>query len=145
MSQENVELVRDFFEALNNYLNTYWSDPGQGLEAPGIEEVFDRLDPDAEWDWVFSPETFRGRDRLLQAVADWIETVSDWRIEVDEVIEGTENRVLVLNRVFAHGKGSGAPVEQRIFAAVTVRSGKVARIDDHTEEVEALKAVGLRE
>ena len=95
MSQENVELVRQLFDALNNYLNTYWSDPGQGLEGPGIEEVFDRLDPDAEWDWVFSPETFRGRDRLLQAVADWIETVSDWRIEIDEVIEGTENRVLV--------------------------------------------------
>jgi hypothetical protein len=27
MSQENVEIAR-FFEALNNWLDLYWSDPG---------------------------------------------------------------------------------------------------------------------
>ena len=145
MSQENVEIVRGFFEALNKWLESYWSDPGQPLESPGIEKVFDRLDPDAEWDWVFSPETFQGRDRILQAVADWIETVSDWRIEVDAVISGTENRVLVLNRILAQGKLSGAPVEQRLFVVVTVRNGKVARLDDRTVEAEALEAAGLRE
>ena len=145
MSQENVEIVSDFFQALNIWLRSYWSDPGRGLGGPEIEEVFDRLDPDAEWDWVFSPETFRGRDEILRAVADWIETVSDWRIAIDEVIAGTENRVLVRNRVLAHGRGSGAPVEQRLFVAVALRNGKVARIDDHTEEAEAIKAVGLAE
>ena len=88
ISEQNVELVSDFFQALNIWLRSYWSDPGRGLGGPEIEEVFDRLDPDAEWDWVFNPETFRGRDEILRAVADWIETVSDWRIAIDEVIAG---------------------------------------------------------
>jgi ketosteroid isomerase-like protein len=118
---------------------------GHPLKSPQGDEVFDRLNLDAEWDWAFSLETFRGRDRILQAVTDWIETVSDWRIEVDEVIDGTENRVLVLDRILAGGKGSGAPIEQRLFVAVTVRDGKVARIDDHTVEAEALEAAGLEE
>jgi ketosteroid isomerase-like protein len=145
MSQENVEIVRDFFQALNKWLDSYWSDPARSLGGPRINEVFDRMDPDAEWDWVFSPDTFRGRDRILQALADWLETVSDWHIEVDEVIDGTENRVLVRHRVLARGKGSGAPIEQRLFVAVIVRNGKVARIEDHIEEAEALEAVGLSE
>ena len=68
-------MVRRFYEVLNDWLTAYWSDPEQPLEqSPGVEKVFDHLDPEAEWDWIFSPETFRGREQLLQAVADWLET-----------------------------------------------------------------------
>jgi hypothetical protein len=63
-------------------------------------------------DWVFSPETFRGREQLLQAVADWLETVSDWRVEVEELIDGSRDRVLMIGRVVARGKGSGTPVHR---------------------------------
>ena len=146
MSQENVEVVRRFYEVLNEWLMSYWSDPEQPLDqSPELEKVFDHLDPDAEWDWVFSPETFRGREQLMHAVADWLETVSDWRVEVEELIEGSRDRVLLIGRVVARGKGSGTPVDQPIFVAVTVRNGKVARLEERTERAEALEAVGLRE
>jgi ketosteroid isomerase-like protein len=146
MSEENVEIVRRFYESLNKWLASYWFDPEQPLEqSPELEEVFDQLDPEAEWDWLFSPETFRGREQLLQAVADYLETVSDWRVEIEELIDGGEDRVLSIGRVVARGKGSGTPVLQPIFAVITVRSGKVARIEDHTERADALEAAGLRE
>ncbi len=146
MSQENVEVVRGYYESLNRWLASYWSDPVVPIEqSPELEEVFDHLDPEAEWDWLFSPETFRGREQLLQAVADWLETVGDWRVEVEELIDGSRNRVLLIGRVVARGKGSGAPVLQPIFVAVTVRNGKVARIEDHTERARALEAAGLSE
>ena len=48
-------------------------------------------------------------------------------------------------RVVARGKGSGTPVHEPIFVAVTVRNGKVTRLEDHSEGAKALKAVGLRE
>jgi ketosteroid isomerase-like protein len=105
--------------------------------------VFARLDPEAEWDWPLSPETFRGREQLLQAVADWLETVSHWRIDVEDLIEGSQGRVLLVARVVARGKGSGAPIHQPIFTAVTVRNGKIARIDDHTEKAKGVEAAGL--
>ena len=146
MSQENVEVVRRFYEVLNEWLASYWSDPEQPLDqSPGVEKVFAHLDPEAEWDWVFSPETFRGREQLLRAVADWLETVSDWRVAVEQLIDGSWDRVLMIGRVVARGKGSGTPVHEPIFVAVTVRNRKIARIEDHTERAKALKAVGLRE
>ena len=146
MSQENVEVVRGHYDAVNGWLESYWADPEQPLEeTPGLEDAVARMDPEAEWDWLFTPETFRGRDQLLRAAADWISTVGEWRIEVEELIEGSEGRVLVILRVLAHGKGSGAPVYQRLFTVVTVRDGKVARIHDHTDRDQALEAAGLRE
>jgi ketosteroid isomerase-like protein len=146
MSQENVDVVRGHYEALNNWLESYWADPGQPLgETPRLDEVFDRMDPEVEWDWALSSETFRGRDQLLEAAADWIDTVGEWRVEVDEVIDGSGDRVLAVLRVLARGKGSGAPVDQRIFTAITVRNGKVARMEDYTERAEALEAAGLSE
>jgi ketosteroid isomerase-like protein len=45
--------------------------------------------------------------------------------------------------VVARGRGSGVPVDQRVFSVLTVRDGKVARIDDHTERADALEAAGL--
>ena len=114
-------------------------------ESPGLEEVFDRLDPEAEWDWPLSPETFRGREQLLQAAEDWLEAVSHWQIEIDDLIEGSRDRVLLVGRVVARGKGSGAPVRQPLFSAVTVRSGKITRIEDHTEKAKAVEAAGLWE
>ncbi len=141
-----MEIVRRFYESLNRWLASYWSDPVMPIErSPELEEMFDHLDPEAEWDWLFSPETFRGREQLLQAAADYLETVGDWRVEPEEVIDGTQDRVLVMARVVARGKGSGAPVLQPTFSAVTVRNGKVARIEDHTERAIAAEAAGLSE
>jgi ketosteroid isomerase-like protein len=146
MSEENVELIRDFYESLNSWLASYWSDPVAPIEqSPELEEMFGHLDPEAEWDWLFSPETFRGRKQLLQAAADYLETVGDWQVEIEELTDGTEDRVLVVARVVARGRGSGVPVLQRVFSAVTVRNGKVARIEDHSERAQALEAAGLRE
>ena len=126
-----MEVVRGYFEVFNKWLASYWSDPERALEeSPGLDAVFARLDPEAEWDWPLSPETFRGREQLLQAVADWLETVSHWRIDVEDLIEGSQGRVLLVGRVVARGKGSGAPIHQPIFTAVTVRNGKIALIDD---------------
>ena len=56
-----------------------------------------------------------------------------------------ENVDVMIGRVVARGKGSGTPVREPIFVAVTVRNGKVVRLEDHSERAKALKAVGLRE
>jgi ketosteroid isomerase-like protein len=143
MSQENVEVVSRYYEVFSSWLDAYWADPGPIEETPGSEELFNRLDPDAEWDWLWSPEVFRGRDQLLGVVADWIEAMDDWRIELQELIDGQGDRVLAIVRVRARGIGSGAPVDQRSFTAITVRNGKIARIEEHLERAKGLEAVGL--
>src|SRR3954452_9945405 len=146
MSEENLEVLRSFYAAMEKWLGSMGSHPGEQLEqSPELEEVFDHLDPDVEWDWALTPETFRGRDRLLQAVADWLQTVTDWRVEPADLIDVSRNRVLVTVRVTAQGKGSGAPAIQSVFSVNTVRDGKITRIEDYTDKNEALEAAGLRE
>ena len=145
MSQEDVEVAREWYEVVNRWLESYWANPGRPLgETPGTDGVFDRMCQDAEWDWLFSPETFRGREQLLRAAADFIDTVGEWRIEVEELIDGDWNRVLAILRVLARGRGSGVPVYQRVFSVITVRDGRIERIHDYTDRAKALEAAGLR-
>ncbi len=142
---DNISVVRDYYATFNRWLASYWSDPGQPVDgSDGLEEVFSHLAEEVEWDWPLTPETFRGREQLLGAVEDWLATVSDWRIEVEELIEGSHDKVLLVGLVLARGAISGAPVRQPVFSAITVRRGKVARIEDHTEKAKGLAAAGVK-
>ena len=142
MSHENVEIVRRYYEVFGAWLEAYWANPGPIGETPGSEAVINRLHPEAEWDWLLSPQIFRGRDQLLRAVADWIDTMDDWRVELQELIDGRGDRVLAILRVMARGKSSGIPVDQRSFTAITLRDGKIARIEDHAERAKGSKPSG---
>ena len=87
MSEENVEVVRGFYESLDRWLASYWSEPQMPIEESAeLDAMFDHLAPEAEWDWLVSPETFRGRNELVQALADYLDTVGDWRVEMQELI-----------------------------------------------------------
>ena len=146
MSQENVKVVREWYEAVNRWLDAYWANPGGPLgETPGVEEMFDGMAPDAEWDWLFNADILRGPDEMLGAASDWVETVDAWKIDVEELTAGTNGQVLVEQRVIARGRGSGVPVDEWVFSVITVRGGKVARIKDYAARAEALEAAGLRE
>ena len=146
MSEEKFEAVRGFYRAFDRWLASLSSDPEEEIDQSAeLEEMFDHLDPDAEWDWPLSTDTFRGREQLLQAVADWYGTVSSWRVEIEELTDCGGDRVLMDARVVARGKGSGTPFEQHVFSVITIRNGKVARFKDYTERASALKAVGLSE
>jgi ketosteroid isomerase-like protein len=146
MSQENVEIARGWYEAVNRWLGSYWENPERPLnEVPGTDALFERLGPKAEWNWVFGLKSSRGRNQWLRAISDWIETVDDWRIEVEEVIDAVVDRVVATAHVHARGRGSGVPLDQHLSSVVTVRDGKVMRIDDYLDRAEALKAAGLSE
>jgi ketosteroid isomerase-like protein len=145
MSQENVEIVRRYVETLDRFMAALRGHSGPVSETPLIDELFNTLDPDVEWAWPLDSRVFRGRDAMVQAATDFLDAVEDWRIEVDEIVDGPDTRVLCAQRILARGKGSGTPFEQRLFTALTVRDGKVWRIRDCTERSDALKAVGLEE
>ncbi len=141
-----MDVAREWYEVVNRWLESYWANPERPLaETLGTDEVFDRMDSEVEWDWLFTPETFRGRDQLLGAAADWIETVDAWQIEIEDVLDGIGDRVVAIVRVVARGRGSGVPVYQRVFSVITVRDGKIERIHDYTERAEALQVAGLSE
>jgi hypothetical protein len=68
MSQENVELVRRYWQCRDRALERHWAERhapvSESLEREG---VFDLFQPDAEWISTFGSETFQGGRRVLAA------------------------------------------------------------------------------
>lgn len=141
MSQENVELVHRWYQALGRTLAAYSDVGGRIEDAPFVEDVFELTDEDIEWSWPITPESFHGREGLLRAAADWLETVEDWRIEVEEVLDAGDH-VVSSQLVRAQGKGSGAPSDQHVFTVFTFRDGRILRMEDHLDRDSALKMAG---
>ncbi|MGH2925907.1 MAG: nuclear transport factor 2 family protein [Solirubrobacterales bacterium] len=139
MSQENVEIVRRYFELIDRMLGEYWLNPVPLSEYPETEQAFNEVHPDAEWKPPHM-EAFRGKDAWLAAVSDWLDAADHWRIVIEDVSDLGGDRVLVESRNAIRGKGSGLEVDQAISTVVTVREGRIAAIWDFTDRQAALEA-----
>jgi len=144
MSQENVEIVRRYFQLIDRMLGEYWVDPVPLSDYPETEEAFKAVHADAEWKPPHM-EAFRGKDAWLAAVTDWLDAADHWRILVEDVSDLGGDQVLVESRNAIRGKGSGLEVDQAICTVVTVSEGKIAAIWDFTDRHAALEAAGLGE
>ena len=144
MSQENVEIVRRYFQLIDRMLGEYWVDPVPLSDYPETEEAFKAVHSNAEWKPPHM-EAFRGKDAWLAAVTDWLDAADHWRILVEDVSDLNGDQVLVESRNAIRGKGSGLEVDQAICTVVTLREGKIAAIRDFTDRHTALEAAGLRE
>src|SRR3954451_1626237 len=78
MSSENVEIVRRFFEAIEQSLETHWENPRSvtalkevGDLPPEGKELFAFMDPAVEWETVFAGVTFRGHLEVARGM-DWL-------------------------------------------------------------------------
>jgi ketosteroid isomerase-like protein len=133
MSQENVEVVRRGYEALN-----------QG----GVEAILAFIDPDFEMeippDVGPEPQTVRGHEgirRWFEAASDALEEI---RMEPEEFIEAGD-RVIVPVRIVAKGRGSGVEAVQRVTQVWTLRNGLSVRMNTFVDREGAFKAAGLKE
>jgi ketosteroid isomerase-like protein len=132
MSQENVETVRDVYEALNR-------------------RDWDAVFRDAYPDFVVQlPEagmnvgSFQGRDGLVKLFENYSEAFDFFHIEPEEFFEADE-QVVVFVRIPARGRGSGAEVGLRSAHVWTMRATKAARLEVFPDRREALQAAGLSE
>ena len=129
MSQENVEVVRELWDAYSR---------------GDIDRVIALSDP---YDVLVTLEEgpLHGPDAIRANYARWMEA---WEEEpettVDEVI-GTGDHVLMIACFQGRGRGSGVRVEQRLYEVYTLRNGSILRVDEFSDRAEALEAVGLRE
>jgi ketosteroid isomerase-like protein len=132
MSQQNVNAVRASWEA--------WErgdvEATFAIYDPAIE-IFDHDLPDAK-------ASYTGLDGLGQWQADWEASWASWRWEAQDFIDAGD-RVVVVLRVHATGRGSGVEVERLDGAVFTLRGGRCIRFDYYGSKAEALKAVGLEE
>jgi ketosteroid isomerase-like protein len=131
MSQENVEVVRDYFRAWN---------------AGDMEAVRELYYPDAVMeampDWP-EPGPFVGRDAVMQEL-------NHVRAAFDrDSVEFLSDLVAVGDRVIArtgwHGFGRGPQSDMEWTTVSTIRDGRILKVQYFWDHAEALEAAGLRE
>jgi len=74
----------------------------------------------------------------------WAEAWDHWEIDTEEYIDAGD-RVVVIARMSAQGKGSGVTVQRHEGLVITVRDGEAVRLDYFSSRGDALEAVGLSE
>jgi ketosteroid isomerase-like protein len=133
MSQENVELVRQTFEAA---LREDW-DTASAAFHPAVEWVeTPSLGPDAS--------TYNGVPELREAIRSWMQMWSEYGVEVARYADGGDE-VVILIRERGLGGISGASVARELGEVCTVREGKVVHVRLYGSWTEALEAAGLSE
>jgi ketosteroid isomerase-like protein len=126
MSQENVEIVREGFEA---------------FRRGDLEHAFSRLDEGIRWDGVPGAEPCRNRDEVEQNIR--VNHEAGPLTEPEEFIDAGD-KVVIDFRVTGE---LPEPYQghERIYVVCTLRDGKVSRMHDYLDREEALEAAGLRE
>src|SRR5262245_32483519 len=120
MSEENVEAVRNGFDAFNAYMRGDLSN----------EAYAERFDPRIELHWPAGqeypdfPQHLRGAAEFIAFTEQYRERWADLVQEALEVLDAPDGRVVVLVRQVGRGRQSGVPIEIHFFEVCTVSDGK---------------------
>jgi ketosteroid isomerase-like protein len=132
MSQENVEIVRNAFDA---------------YDRDEVDEVLRLCDEDIV---ITQPPELpgvarqqRGHGGVLEAFGIWPEQWDDYRIEILRIADAGDH-VVVTARQGGRGKQSGVDVEMDFTFVFTVRARKIVEWRIFMDEQQALEAAGLR-
>lgn len=80
-----------------------------------------------------------GREGMRQAIGEWVDTWDDYSLDVLDMRE-VGARVVVYLHQRGRGRGSGAAMAGDVFFVVSVRAGRVTRLQMFSSEAEALEA-----
>jgi ketosteroid isomerase-like protein len=135
MSQENVEIVRSMFEAVNRgdldaWLE-YWTDDIDYRAAEGAPDDHGPI---------------KGKDALRAFVQDWLDTFDDFKVEPVELIDAGENNVIAIMRISGRAKLSGVVTDLTYAELSTLRDGieNPVQMTVGISDGERLWAVGFR-
>lgn len=132
MSEENVELVRDFIAA------------GQRQDWRRAAVL---LDPDVEQHGTVGGleegQVYRGLSAMIREYESVdLEAWSERRLEPREFLH-VDDLVVVLLHEYRRGRDSGVELEDDTAVVVTVRDGRIVRIQGYMDQDAALQAAGL--
>ncbi len=131
MSQENVEIVRALYQAMNDR---------------NSEQVAELLHPEVEWvpDGRVGEGPIHGRESVIQFFMDRADMFDEYHVEVERFWK-KDDQVLAFIRVWGSGQGSGAQFDIRIGHLWTMHNGVGVRGEGYGDRGKALEAAGLSE
>ena len=132
MSRENVEIVRNGFEAWDRH---------------DYEAAASHFSPDVEidvTDRVLNPAIYSGLDGAMRFRDEIAETWDEFHVEIEDLVSAGDE-VVVLVRSSGLGRASGAQVDSRAAWVAAVREQRITRLRLYRDRSRALAAVGLGE
>ena len=138
MSQENVELVRTW----------YLQFPALNSEA--LDFMYEQVwDPAIDWRAMAgAPDDLgpiEGRDAMRRYLEEGLELFEDVALEPEEIIDGGEDRVIVVLRFTGRARLSGVETELRFAILYVLRDGRGVQGREYATKEESLEAAGLSE
>jgi ketosteroid isomerase-like protein len=135
MSQADIDVVRDQFQAVNERD----FERAMGMYAEDVVLVV----PPAEG--VPAPGTYAGKEAVGRWFGDWFQMFDrDFHLEIDTARE-LDGTILLHAWLSGHGRVSGARVTGDFSYLYQVRHGMVARVGFFATQREALAAAELPE
>jgi ketosteroid isomerase-like protein len=123
--QDNVEIVRRF------------------LIVEDVDEALTYADPGIVWNPIEELPT-EGHGAVRASLARWKAEWHDYKVIPEEYVDRGDS-VVVTVLLRGRGRGSGVEIDARFYDVYTLRDGKIVRMDQFTERVQALEAAGPAE
>ena len=82
------------------------------------------------------------RNAVRNNFEDWQSAWEELEVTVEEIIDAGD-RVVHTAHYRGCGRGSGIEVEARYYEVYILREGRIIRVDEYTERIDALEAAGL--
>jgi len=133
MSQENVAVVREQFEA-----------PNRRDFARPMADWADDIEVVETIEGNIRSGTYAGREAVGEFFGAWFRAFRSVHFELLEIRDGGDS-VAVAARHRPQGKYSGIDATEDFFYEYRLCGGKIVRITIHQSWSEALEAAGLRE
>jgi ketosteroid isomerase-like protein len=132
MSGEHTELLRRLFDAWNQR---------------DVDAIVALLRPDVVWEenpeFPGLREVYRGRAEVREWAADVLEPWESSHVQLEEITQLSDDRVLTEALITGRGKGGGVPVELRFWLIIWFVAGEIKRREVFWVRDEALEAAGL--
>ena len=134
MSRENVEIVREAFDA-------FARDDMDGVLRRCDENIVITQPPDLPG----ASAQQHGHSGVLEAFSIWPEQWDDYRTEISRIVADPGDHVVVGARQSGRGKQSGVEVQTEMTFVFTVRDWRIVSLQLFLREDQALEAAGLRQ
>jgi hypothetical protein len=159
MSEENVELARRLYPDQPIDLVSVFSDPAlldamRSQVEPLVHSDVETLGESTQLSLEGQGPGSRGQssrpsavgiEGFLTAWRDWLAAWESWVVTPAKFIDVDEHRVLVLLDVQGRSKTHQVDIPLPSANLLTLREGKLARLEMFTTQAEALEAAGLSE
>ncbi len=133
MSQEEIERIRAGYAAFNrgdfDAVVENWAEDSEFVAPEDMPEQ----------------SRFQGPSGYKQFLAAMFDVFEEFQSEPERIVEAGPDRYLVFVAERFRRKGDAAAVEAHNAALITMRSGKVRRLQIFLDRREALEAAGLSE